>query len=167
MDPAGVGITDGFASQTPFPSGANAPIGLTALSKHPYNGGKEFPAAQRHPAIRNVNANGTVEGGGPKRLPAYSPTFDSLFPEYFLTGTATENLVRDVAPFTTEIYGLRTARDVGPLGGAPVQKWITEYALSPANTAVVAGPQGEKLPGVTLTSTATTNTSSRRRCCEA
>ncbi len=39
-----VGITNGFASQTPFPSGAGAPIGLTALSKHPYVSARIYPA---------------------------------------------------------------------------------------------------------------------------
>jgi hypothetical protein len=149
--PAGVGITDGFASQTPFPSGANAPVGLTALSKHPYNGWKEFPAAQKASPIRNVNAVGGLEGGGVNRLPSFAPTFDSLFPEYFLTGISTENLVREVAPITTEIYGFPHGREVGPVGGEPVQKWITEYTLVPGKHGVPTGPQGEKLSGVTVT----------------
>ena len=39
-----VGISDGFASQTPFPSGALAPLGMTALSKHLYNGAQQLPS---------------------------------------------------------------------------------------------------------------------------
>src|ERR1035437_5435088 len=42
-----VGVSDGFASQTPFPSGALAPAGLTALSKHLYAGARAFPSAFR------------------------------------------------------------------------------------------------------------------------
>ncbi len=67
------------------------------------------------------------------------PHFQSLFPEYYLTALSTETAVRDLSPFTTEVYGLAHGREVGPQGGAPVQKWMTEYNLSPAK-ATVLGP---------------------------
>ncbi len=38
-----IGIGDGFASQTPFPSGATSPRGLTAIDKHPYYGVQPVP----------------------------------------------------------------------------------------------------------------------------
>jgi len=50
-----VGITDGFASETPFPSGADAPLGMTALSKHPYTGPKDFPVAFRRCSSPNTS----------------------------------------------------------------------------------------------------------------
>ena len=61
----GVGISDGFASQTPFPSGANAPPGLTALSKHLYDGAKAFPTAYQERSLTPLNALGerdTLQG---------------------------------------------------------------------------------------------------------
>ena len=131
LSPA-VGITNGFASETPFPSGAAAPLGLTALSKHPYVGLKSFPAGYRIGFDRPVNALG-VQDLPPKSKPPFTPlfipTYSALLPEYMLTANATETLIRDVAPFTTNIYGFPHGREVGPPGGSPVQKWITEYNL--------------------------------------
>jgi hypothetical protein len=135
-----VGITDGFASETPFPSGADAPIGLTALSKHPYTGAKTFPAEAPGGALRPINALGgrdTATAGS--FVPLFIPAYQSLFPEYWLTATSTETTIRDVAPFTTYVYGFPHGREVGPAGGAPVQKWITEFNVSPARGTVV-GP---------------------------
>ncbi|HEX5223865.1 MAG TPA: hypothetical protein VFW29_01930, partial [Solirubrobacteraceae bacterium] len=130
----GVGISDGFASESPFPSGLGAPIGLTALSKHPYAGGRTYPAAYKVGFDVPVNALG-VQDLTPKPKPPYKPLFvpsySMLLPEYMLTASSTETLIRDIAPITTEIYGLVHGREVGPRGGAPVQKWITEYNLSP------------------------------------
>ena len=112
---ANVGISDGFASQTPFPSGALAPLGMTALSKHLYNGAKQFPAAYREKRIKPLDAFGFRDTeGGRGFKPLFVPEFQSLFPEYFLTALPTETLVRDIAPITTEIYGLKHGREVGP-----------------------------------------------------
>ena len=104
---AGVGITDGFASQTPFPSGANAPLGLTALSKHPYSNMKRFPSDLRSSHMAVVNALGEREGGASGIAP-FIPTYDSLFPEATLTATNPGTLIRDLAPFTSFIYELST-----------------------------------------------------------
>ncbi|MGO9321416.1 MAG: hypothetical protein ACLQBY_11535 [Solirubrobacteraceae bacterium] len=126
--PPGVGITNGFASQTPFPSGALAPLGLTALSKHPYAGLQRFPAEYNKRNIAPINALGAKDAHGGTQAP-FIPSYDSLFPEVTLTATHTETLIRDIAPITTTIYGLPHGREVGPVGGGPVQKWITEYNL--------------------------------------
>ena len=128
--PAGVGISDGFASQTPFPSGAQAPVGLTALSKHLYSGVKSFPA--EYPAHSTpINALGEPDSApGERSTPLFIPSYQSLFPEYFLTATSPETIVRDLTPFTTYIYGYPHGREVGPPGDSPVQKWMTEYNLS-------------------------------------
>jgi hypothetical protein len=137
----GVGITNGFASQTPFPSGAAAPLGLTALSKHPYVGVESFPARYRGGHSVPVDALGlrdTVKGSF---TPLFLPTYQSLMPEYMLTGVSTFTLIRDIAPITTNIYRFPHGRNVGPPGGSPLEKWITEYTLAPAK-ATVMGPDG-------------------------
>ncbi len=139
--PPGVGITDGFASETPFPSGAKAPLGLTALSKHPYQGAETFPASYQD-AIRPLNALGardTRAGEKAPFTPLFTPSYQSLFPEYTLTGTSTETLIRDLSPATTDVYGFPHGRNVGPPGGGPVQKWVTEYNLDSAGVTPV-GP---------------------------
>jgi hypothetical protein len=133
-----VGITDGFASQTPFPSGAIAPVGLTALSKHPYVGLQRFPAEYNKRNIAPINALGARDTHGGTET-AFIPSYDSLFPEVTLTATHTETLIRDIAPITSTIYGLEHGREVGPVGGSPVQKWITEYNLG-SSRATPVGP---------------------------
>jgi hypothetical protein len=136
-----VGITDGFASETPFPSGANAPLGLTALSKHPYVGAIKFPAEYHEYHVRPRDALGERDTSSKTSFkPLFIPEYQSLFPEYTLTATSTETLVRDLAPFTTHVYGFPHGREQGPPGGASVQKWITEYNLGIGHKAAVVGP---------------------------
>ncbi len=137
-----VGITDGFADQTPFPTGAHAP-GLTALSKHLYVGAKSFPADFRV-ARGNVPLNvlGERDTVGPRKsagslTPRFVPHFQALLPEYYLTALQTATIVRDLAPITTYIYGAPHGRYVGE--PTPPQVWMTEYNLSPAK-ATVLGP---------------------------
>jgi len=150
-----VGITDGFASETPFPSGALSPVGLTALSKHPYAGARVFPAEYKVRASRPINALGTRDTSSPRSFtPAFIPSYQTLLPEYTLQATSTETLIRDLAPFTTTVYRFPHGRDVGPAGGTPVQKWITEYNLEASATPV--GPdESTPLASVNLTSAET------------
>jgi hypothetical protein len=70
-----------------------------------------------------------VPGSKPPFSPLFVPTYNALLPEYTLTALSTETIVRDIAPFTTKVYGFPHGREVGPVGGLPVQKWITEYNL--------------------------------------
>jgi hypothetical protein len=99
--PPGVGVTDGFADQTPFPSGAHAPAGLTAFSKHLYAGAKQFPADFRvGPGNVPLDALGARDTVGPRGsdeglTPRFLPTYQSFFPEYFLTAVQTASAVRD------------------------------------------------------------------------
>lgn len=145
------GISDGFASQTPFPSGALAPLGMTALSKHLYNGAKHFPAEYHEGHLRPLNALGVRDTENMKGFkPLFIPTFQSIFPEYFLSAIPTETLVRDIAPITTQIYKLKHGREVGPPGGPPVQKWQTEYNL-PMGKGTVMQADGVTPAGVTMT----------------
>jgi hypothetical protein len=128
-----VGVSNGFASETPFPSGANAPLGLTALSKHPYGGARNYPAAYVSFSDRPVNALGlqdTLPHEHGRFTPLFIPTYQDLMPEYWLTANSTETLIRDIAPMTTEVYGFPHGRSVGPAGGPAVQKWVTEYNMS-------------------------------------
>ena len=137
-----VGITNGFASETPFPSGAAAPIGLTALSKHPYVNARSFPAEYKERHDFPLNALGTRDTLKGSFAPLFIPAYQALLPEYTLTDTSTETLVRDLAPFTTTIYHFPHGRNVGPAGGVPVQKWITEYNLGSDGKATVVEPDG-------------------------
>ncbi|MGA7704867.1 MAG: hypothetical protein WB998_08230, partial [Solirubrobacteraceae bacterium] len=98
---AGVGITDGFADQTPFTSGAQAPAGLTALSKHLYAGAKDYPGDYHERTIRPLNALGARDTLPKSFTPLFIPHFQSLFPEYYLSALSTETAIRDIAPITT------------------------------------------------------------------
>jgi hypothetical protein len=141
-----VGITDGFASQTPFVSGAQLPTGTTAISKHLYDSGEYFPRDNVNSSIKPLNALGENDftTGGTKANPLYAPlfipTYHSLLPESFLTATQTETVVRDIAPLTTTIYGVPHGRDVGPPNGEPTQTWMTEYNIN-TNTLFPANPE--------------------------
>ena len=129
-----VGVSNGFASQTPFPSGAFAPDGLTAYSKHLYAGVKSFPAEYSVKATP-LDALGRRDTAGPPGSPGafkplFVPHYQSLFPEYFLTATQTETVVRDLAPLTTKIYKAPHGRYVSRPHQRPPQVWMTEYNLS-------------------------------------
>ncbi len=128
----GVGISNGFASQTPFASGRDVPIGTTALSKHLYRGPQYFPRTATINGIRPVDAlghSGSTTASAPY-TPKFTPDFASALPEYFLTATQTETLIRDLSPTTTTIYGVPHGRAVGPSGGDPAEVWMTEYNLN-------------------------------------
>lgn len=131
LSPA-VGITDGFASETPFPSGAAAPPGLSALSKHPYASLRAYPEQYKSNGALPLSALGEADVTHKERppfTPLFTPTFHLLSPEFMLTGVTAETLVRDVSPITTNVYGFPHGRNVAPAGQTPVQKWITEYNL--------------------------------------
>ena len=116
-----VGISDGFASQTPFASADSVPAGTTALSKHLYAGPQYFPRTATINGVRPVDALGNPDSTtsqAPYR-PKFTPNYGSALPEYFLTATQTETLVRDLSPNTTRIYGVPHGREVGPVGGRP------------------------------------------------
>ncbi len=134
-----VGITDGFASQTPFPSGATVPAGTTALSKHYYAGLREFPKDDEINNIQPIDAQGdrdfelvNGQAHGPFQ-PLFVPTYDSFFPEYMLTATQTESIIRDLSPITTYFYSTAAhGRNVGRPGEPHPEIWMTEYNLPAA-----------------------------------
>jgi hypothetical protein len=145
LSPA-VGVSNGFASQSPFPSGAFAPAGLTAISKHPYAGPKTLPQEfQTKPGRIPYDALGRRDTAGPRGsagafTPLFVPRFQSLFPEFFLTADSPETLIRDVAPITTRIYKAPHGRFVSTGHGPPLQVWVTEYNLGFKRTAAPVGP---------------------------
>ncbi len=141
-----VGISDGFASETPFASGATLPTGLTAISKHLYRSSTSIPSEYKpEPAIKPLNALGepdfTTSGTttDPIYTPLFVPTYVSDFPEYFLTATQTETVVRNLAPITTTIYGVPYGRNVAAPGGQPPQVWMTEYNLETGHASAGTG----------------------------
>ncbi|HEX3693066.1 MAG TPA: hypothetical protein VHU13_06950, partial [Solirubrobacteraceae bacterium] len=142
-----VGISDGFADQTPFASAASAPAGVTALSKHLYNSAKSFPAefkARRSSIpLDALGARDTIgsHGSAGALTPRFVPRFQSLFPEYFLTAMQTATVARDLAPFETGIYGTPHGRYVRTHGNAPLQVWMTEYNLAPGKGRVLGADE--------------------------
>jgi hypothetical protein len=146
-----VGAGNGFESQRPWASGATSPVGLTAISKHPYKNIRRFPQDSVNDAagVRPVDAPGQTDG---KFDPAtnrwrgeFLPTYDAFFPEYYLSGIQTEHFIRDLSPFTTDIYGTPHGRFTSPPGGQPPTMWITEWNMDPSgadpsNPANVGGP---------------------------
>jgi hypothetical protein len=142
---ASVGIGDGFASQRPWDSGATSPVGLTAIDKHPYPPLKVFPRDAVFGQERAVDALGHVsarrdEG---RLIDRFVPRYTAFLPEYALTAIQTESLVRDLSPYTTEVYGVPHGRNTHPPGGRPPQVWVTEWNLDPGEAlGSVAGPLG-------------------------
>lgn len=127
-----VGITDGFAGQTPFAAAGSVPVGTTALSKHLYQGPLYFPRNATISGVKPLDALGRSDATGKSSpyTPKFTPNFGSAFPEYFLTAIQTESLVRDLSPNTNTIYGVPHGRSVGPAGGTPAEVWMTEYNLN-------------------------------------
>jgi hypothetical protein len=147
-----VGISDGFASQSPFPAPATDPAGITALSKHPYYGLKRFPEdalfdatapldARGHPSFQEEKHNGQIV-----RRDRFVPHYTAFFPEYILSGIQTEHMLRDISPITTDVNGTPHGRKTHPPGGPAPQVWITEANLDPTGAdasnpgAVGSGP---------------------------
>ena len=145
---AAVGISNGFASQSPFSTGAFAPAGLTALSKHPYAGLKSMPVDFQaklgripHDALGRRDTVGP-HGSSGALVTRFVPRYESLFPEYFLTAGSAETLVRDIAPITTMIYRAPHGRYAAAPHRTPLQVWVTEYNLGFRMTTVPVGPDG-------------------------
>jgi hypothetical protein len=156
--PREVGITDGFASQTPFASGATTPPALTALSKHPYHGLLHFPADATMNSDSPLDALGRpsftetpLPGTSPLRRDEFVPRYDAFFPEYYLSAIQTESLVRDISPLTSDIYGTPHGRRAHPPGARAPGIWITETNLDPAGVdpSLPAGAASRPLAGMT------------------
>ncbi len=102
------------------------PPRVTALSHHPYAGRKCFP--KNHPKGTALNAMGLPDGSG------FTPHYEECFPEYFASALQTETITRDMAPLTTDIYGVKHGRFTRP--GNPCWCWITEVNYAPGEDGV-------------------------------
>jgi len=136
-DPAsglpGVRVGDGFNNQWPWGSGSTACPGLDAINKHPYAGFRQFPEADNGREayrLQPLNAlgqpDGKVEEGS-----YFKPAFGLLMPEYYLCAYQTEHTIRDLSPFTTDLYRTNHGRFTHPEGAPPVTMWITETGIAP------------------------------------
>lgn len=129
-----IGIGNGFASQRPWDSGATSPAGLTAIDKHPYAGPIVFPRNSVFNGVRPLDALGRADGwrdSAGRWRDAFVPRYTAFFPEYYLSGIQTENLVRDLSPLTTDVYGTPHGRYTHPARSRPPQVWVTETGLDP------------------------------------
>jgi hypothetical protein len=130
-----VGIVNGFASERPWDSGATSPPGLTAIAKHPYAQVREFPQAAAISGVMPLDANGRADGvtvGEGRWRDRFTPRYTARFPEYYLSALQTEHLIRDLSPFTTELYGTPHGRGTRPRASPPPSVWVTEWNLDPA-----------------------------------
>jgi hypothetical protein len=134
-----IGIGDGFANQTPWPSAANTPVGLTAIDKHPYPKIRSYPADATVGGNRPLNGLGEPageefwNGGWREWRETFIPTYEAFFPEYFLAGIQTETLIHDLSPTMTKVSAVEHGRFVHAPGGQPATEWITELNMNPAS----------------------------------
>ena len=139
---AGVGIGDGFANQRPWEAGSIAPVGLTAIDKHPYPPDLSYPGEAPLNGVQPVNALGVPEGSRDadgRWVDAFIPSYSPFFPEYSLSGIQTETIVRDLSPLTTDIYGTPHGRLTAPAGGTPPELWITELNMEGVERGIARG----------------------------
>lgn len=122
----GVLITNGLANTIPWPASSKNPARVTAISKHPYAGRKNYPDDEPD-NTRAINA--LFQEDQSKFIPKYS----AYFPEYFATVLQTETMVRDMGPITSEIGGTKHGRYAREVNGVviPNPVWMTEINISP------------------------------------
>jgi hypothetical protein len=132
-----VGIGDGFANQTPFVGGSQVPPGTTAIDKHPYESTFILPHDAPVTGDRPLNALGEKSGtpfalhGQQVWRDSFTPTYDSFFPEFYLTSSVqTYSMISDLSPYTSHIESAPHGRNVAPPGGTPPQEWVTEVNLN-------------------------------------
>jgi hypothetical protein len=132
-----VGIANGFASQRPWDAGSTSPPGLTAISKHPYQGRRTFPD-DRFDGSLPLDAQGQPDGNADptvKWRDRFVPSYVAFLPEYYLTAIQTEHLIRDLSPHESEVFGVRHGRETRPDGAFPPAVWLTEWNIDPAGSA--------------------------------
>jgi hypothetical protein len=120
---AGVKLSDGFANTIPWPASSTQPLRISAISKHPYAGRKNYP--QDEPRSTKIDAVGKPTN--------FTPAYSALFPEYYATALQTETLLRDAAPLTNDVQGVLHGRYARQANGrvVPTEVWITETGIAP------------------------------------
>ena len=135
-----VGIGNGFSNQEPFAGGSDGPVGLSALDKHLYPGVLTFPTNQAAGSIASLDTFGSKDGhldSNNNWIDGFTPSYRSYFPEYYLNSIQTENLIRDISPYTENLYGQTDhGRNAAPPGGQPPAVWETEFGLGWTNAAI-------------------------------
>jgi hypothetical protein len=124
---ANVGISDGFANTVPWPAASLEPQGITAISKHPYQGRTTFPVEK--PKNNLLNALFQPDPS------SWQPDYTELFPEYSGSLIQTETSMRDISSLSTTIYTVVHGTMSRPTPGSstvtPVPVWITETGIAP------------------------------------
>jgi hypothetical protein len=121
----GVLFSDGLANTIPWPASSTNPARITAISKHPYAGRKNYP--QDEQKSQKINALYQEDKSG------FVPNYSVYFPEYFATLLQTETMVRDMGPITSEFGGTKRGRYARVINDVviPNPVWITEVNISP------------------------------------
>jgi hypothetical protein len=138
---AGVKFSDGFANTIPWPAAATQPVRISAISKHPYANRKNFP--QDEARSTKIDALGKPTN--------FTPKYSALFPEYYATALQTETLLRDAAPFTNDIQGVRHGRYARQVNGrvVPTPVWITETGIDPQENGITTSSRSLALKAKT------------------
>ncbi len=128
-----VKVTNGFASQSPFPSGFTNPAGITALSKHYYAiGQRVYPQDIKSNGIKPLNAllqAGIISNKAPY-VDSFIPNAVIHYPEATMSGLITETMARDMSPINNGISGTPHGTNVTGGGGQKSQVWETEWNLT-------------------------------------
>lgn len=125
---AGVKFSDGFANTIPWPASSTQPVRISAISKHPYANRKNYPQDEQHGSKLDALAKPTN----------FIPTYSALFPEYYATALQTETILRDAAPLSNDVQGVRHGRYARQVNSrvVPTEVWITETGISPSENGV-------------------------------
>ncbi|MEY2834135.1 MAG: hypothetical protein RLZZ574_3395, partial [Cyanobacteriota bacterium] len=125
-----VDLTNGFSNTIPWTASSKQPPNVIAISKHPYSSTRKNYPQDESSSIK-VNALGQEESSG------FVPTYSAIFPEYAATALQTETIVRDMAPITSDIYGINHGRLARVIQGKvkPVYVWLSEGNISPIEDA--------------------------------
>lgn len=121
----GVLFSDGIANTIPWPASSTNPARITAISKHPYAGRKNYPQEEAKSTL--INALYQEDKSG------FVPNYSAYFPEYFATVLQTETMIRDLSPITSDIQGTKHGRYARMSNNVviPNPVWITEINISP------------------------------------
>jgi len=122
---AGVGLSNGFSNTIPWTASSQQPQRIDAINKHPYKGVSRFPEDERKGSNLGQDGQPTAE----------VPRYTALFPEYYATAIQTETLLRDSAPFNTNIYDTVHER-YGLSKNNPINVWIAEVNIQPREVRV-------------------------------
>ncbi len=129
-----VQLSDGFASQVPWPSSSTTPAGIDALSKHDYDlSQRVYPADLAKGGATWINALNQ------KDTPPWGPNTVVHLPEIYLTGMYNQenSMFKDLSTITTYIGKTPHGESVKGEGGQKVSVWETEW-----NTNLVNDPNG-------------------------